>query len=246
MNKSDLILGRQPVVEALKAGSKLQKILIADGVTGLVIREINDYARCQGIPVEKVDRKYLDDLSEGFNHQGVAALGFEFNYARPDDIFLLAKNRGEQPFLLLLDQVQDPQNLGALIRTAEAAGVHGVVIPSRRSAQVTPAVFRASAGAISHIPVARVRNLNYFIDELKKKGLWIYGTDAQGIQLYYEVDYNNPLAVVIGSEGKGISRLLKEKCDYLVKIPMKGKVSSLNASAAGAVMLFEILRQRDF
>ncbi|PKM79365.1 MAG: 23S rRNA (guanosine(2251)-2'-O)-methyltransferase RlmB [Firmicutes bacterium HGW-Firmicutes-13] len=244
MNKSDLILGRQPVMEALKARSKLQKILIAEGAAGLIIREIEGYARGQGIPLEKVERKYIDKISDGFNHQGVAAVGFEFNYAELDDIFYLAERKGEHPFLLLLDQIQDPQNLGALIRTAEAAGAHGVVIPNRRAAQVTPAVFRASAGAISYVPVARVKNLNYLIDELKKKGLWIYGTDAQGIQLYYEVDYHNPLAVIIGSEGKGISRILREKCDYLVKIPMKGKVSSLNASAAGAVLLYEVLRQR--
>ncbi len=244
MNKSDLIAGRQPVLELLRAGGRLKKVVLASGMTGTVIGEIEMLARDQGVMVEKKDRKSLDRLAPDLKHQGVVALGFEFRYTQLEDILSRAEKKGENPFLILLDQIQDPQNLGAIIRTAEGAGAHGVVIPSRRSAQVTPAVFKASAGAVSYIPVALEKNLNNVVERLKKWGLWIFGTDAQGFQLYHEVDYRVPLALVLGSEGKGISRLLKEKCDYLVTIPMKGEVSSLNASAAGAVLMYEVLRQR--
>lgn len=245
MDKSDLIFGRQPVLEALKAGFSLKKIVLAQGTTGNAIKEIEKYAHQQNILLKREDRKYIDNLASGIGHQGVVALGFEYNYADLEEIFSLAQKKGEHAFIILMDQVKDPQNLGALVRTAEGAGAHGVVIPSRRSAQVTPAVLKASAGAVAHIPVARVKNLNYLVEELKDRGLWIYGTDSSGLYSYHEVDLRLPLALVIGSEGKGISRLLGEKCDYLVKIPMMGKVDSLNASAAGAVLMYEVLRQRE-
>lgn len=245
MEKDDLIIGRQPVLEALKAGLNLKRVILARGITGPVIQEIERSARVQGLPLEKRERREIDALVPGHNHQGVAALGFEFQYGQLEDIFDRAGERGEMPFLVLLDHILDPQNLGALIRSAEGVGAHGIVIPSRRCAPVTAAVYKASAGAVSHLPVARVKNLNYLVDKLKKQGLWVYGSDVRGLQDYHEVDYRNPLALVIGSEEKGISRLLKEKCDYLVKIPMKGRVNSLNASAAGAILMYEILRQRE-
>ncbi len=244
MDKSNIIFGRQPVLEALKAGIGLKKIVLAEGVTGSSIKELENYARQQNIPLERGNRKYIDKLASGISHQGVVALGFAYNYVELEEIFSRAQKKGESPFIILMDQVQDPQNLGALIRTAEGAGAHGVVIPSRRSAQVTPAVLKASAGAVAHIPVARVKNLNHLVEELKDRGMWVYGTDSRGLYLYHEVDYRIPLALVIGSEGRGISRLLGEKCDYLVNIPMMGRVDSLNASAAGAVLMYEVLRQR--
>ena len=244
MDKSQSIFGRQPVLEALRAGAQLKKILIAQGTGGSLIKEIEELAAHREISLERVNRNQMDSLASGLKHQGAAALGFEYNYAEIDDIFSLAQKREEHPFILVLDQVQDPQNLGALIRTAEGAGVHGVLIPSRRSAQVTPAVFKASTGAIYYLPLARVTNLNRLVEELKDRGLWIFGTEADGDFNYYEGNYRCPLGLVLGSEGKGISRLLKEKCDYLVKIPMKGQVTSLNASAAGAVLMYEVLRQK--
>ncbi|RQD72815.1 MAG: 23S rRNA (guanosine(2251)-2'-O)-methyltransferase RlmB [Candidatus Syntrophonatronum acetioxidans] len=244
MDKSQSIFGRQPVLEALRAGALLKKILVAQGTGGSLIKEIEKLSARRGIALERIDRNQMDSLASGFKHQGVAALGFEYKYAEIDDIISLAQKRGEHPFILVLDQIQDPQNLGALIRTAEGAGVHGAVIPFRRSAQVTPAVFKASAGAIYYLPLARANNLNRLVEELKDRGLWVFGTEAEGDFDYYEGDYRGPAALVMGSEGKGISRLLKEKCDYLVRIPMKGKVTSLNASAAGAVLMYEVLRQR--
>lgn len=245
MKDLDLIAGRQPVLELLRAGGTLKKVVLAAGITGTVIDEIEGLAKKKGVFVEKKDRKHLDRLAPDLKHQGVIALGFEFRYTQLEDILSGVEKKGETPFLVLLDQIQDPQNLGAIIRTAEGVGAHGVVIPSRRSAQVTPAVFKASAGAVSFIPIAVEKNLNTLVDQLKKRGLWIFGTDALGFQLYHEADYRVPMALVLGSEGKGISRLLKEKCDYLVTIPMKGKVNSLNASAAGAVLMVEVLRQRE-
>lgn len=245
MNKLDLIVGRQPVLELLRAGGTLKKVVLAVGITGTVISEIEELAKKQGVFIEKKDRKHLDRLAPDIQHQGVIALGFEFRYTQVEDILSQAEKKGENPFLILLDQIQDPQNLGAIIRTAEGVGAHGVVIPSRRSAQVTPAVFKASAGAASYIPIALEKNLNTLVEHLKKKGFWIFGTDALGFQVYHEADYRGSVALVLGSEGKGISRLLKEKCDYLVTIPMKGKVNSLNASAAGAVLMYEVLRQRE-
>ncbi|UNC93342.1 23S rRNA (guanosine(2251)-2'-O)-methyltransferase RlmB [Candidatus Contubernalis alkaliaceticus] len=244
MNNLDLIVGRQPVLELLRAGGVLKKVLLASGITGTVISEIEKLAHSQGFNVERKDRKHLDSLAPDLNHQGVIALGYEFRYTALESILSRLEKTEEKPFLVLLDQIQDPQNLGAIIRTAEAVGAHGVVIPSRRSAQVTSAVFKASAGAASYIPIALEKNLNSLVEQLKKKGFWIFGTDASGSKIYHRVDYRIPLALVLGSEGKGISRLLKEKCDYLVNIPMRGKINSLNASAAGAVLMYEVLRQR--
>lgn len=244
MDKGQSIFGRQPVLEALKAGALLKKVLIAQGTGGSLVKEIEKISKRRGIALEGVKRNQLDNLAQGINHQGVAALGFEFNYAHVEDIFSLAQKRGEPPLILILDQIQDPQNLGALIRTGEGAGVHGIVIPSRRSAQVTPAVFKASAGAIYHLPLVRVNNLNRLVEDLKERGLWIYGAHGEGDLAYYEENYRGPLALVLGSEGTGISRLLMEKCDYLLSIPMKGQVNSLNVSAAGAILMYEVLRQR--
>lgn len=244
MDNLDLIVGRQPILELLRAGGVLKKVVLASGTTGTVISEIEKLARSKGVYVEHRDRKYLDSLAPDLNHQGVIALGFEFRYTPLENILSRLEKTGENPFLILLDQIQDPQNLGAIIRSAEAVGAHGVVIPSRRSAQVTAAVFKASAGAVSYIPIVLEKNLNSLVEQLKKRGFWIFGTDASGSELYHEVDYRGPVGLVLGSEGKGISRLLKEKCDYLVNIPMRGKINSLNASAAGAVLMYEVLRQR--
>lgn len=201
-------------------------------------------ARKRGIPVQQVPRKKLDSLAEGDNHQGVIAQTEPYRYVTLDDLFQRAERRGTPPFFLLLDGIEDPHNLGSILRTADAAGVHGVVIPKRRAVGLTHTVAKTSAGAIEYVPVARVTNLNRVADELKKRGVWLVGSDAAARDSYDEVDYSGPTALVIGNEGKGISRLLKEKCDFLVRLPMKGTVSSLNASVAGALLMYEVVRGR--
>lgn len=239
----NLIFGRNSVMEALEAGRKIEKVLVLDGGTGS-LRKIVGMAKDSKVRLEFVDRKTLDRISGGENHQGVVARGQVFEYANIDGIFEDANKKGEDPFILILDGIEDPHNLGAIIRTGECAGVHGIIIPERRAASVDSTVMKVAAGAAEYVKVARVKNLSRTLDELKNKGVWIVGLDMNET-LYYEQDLKGPIALVVGNEGKGISRLVKEKCDYTISIPLKGNVSSLNASNAVAVAVYETLRQRE-
>lgn len=241
---SEQVYGRNPVLEALRAERPLNKILIARGDRHGSIHQITALARERDIPVIPVDPRELDALTGGGNHQGVVAQAASFAYAELDTIIASARERGEDLLVVVLDGIEDPQNLGSLIRTAEAAGAHGIVIPKRRAAGLTDTVARVSAGAIEHLPVARVANISQALDELKQAGCWTVGGDMSGERTCYEQDLRGPLAIVVGSEGKGIARLVKERCDHLVRLPMRGRVGSLNAAVAGALLIYEVLRQR--
>lgn len=241
---SDKIIGRNPVLEALKGDRSINKLIIAKGTTGGSLSEIRAKALAKKIPIQEVERTNLDSLAEGANHQGVMALVAARDYVEVEDILAIAKQKGEDPLILLLDEIEDPHNLGAILRSADGAGAHGVIIPKRRSASLTETVAKASAGAVEYVPVARVSNIAQTIEVLKQQGIWIVGADALGDKVYWEQDMTGPLGIVVGSEGKGIGRLIKEKCDFIVGIPMKGKISSLNASVAASLILFEVLRQR--
>jgi len=243
-DREDLIEGRNAVTEALRAGRSIDKIYIAKGETDKTLGHIASKARDMGIVVVEADRRKLDAVSVTKAHQGVIAVAAVRDYCSIDDILAAAAEKGEPPFVLVCDEISDPRNLGAIIRTAEAAGAHGVVIPKRRSAGLTSIVDKTSAGAAEHMRVARVPNLPAALRELKERGLWVYGTDAAGTQSLWETDLTSPVCLVIGSEGDGMGRLVAEKCDFLLRIPMRGKISSLNASAAAAVVIYEILRQR--
>lgn len=244
MNLPERIIGRNAVLEALKSGHSINKVIVAKGTSGGSLGEIITRAKEAKIPVQEMERSHLDTLVEGGRHQGVVAFAAARDYVEVDDILEKAAAKGEDPFILVLDEIEDPHNLGAIIRTAEGAGVHGVIIPKRRSVSLTETVARASAGAVEYVPVARVANIAQTLDNLKKKGLWIVGTDAEGTCVYWEQDLKGPIGIVIGSEGKGIGRLIREKCDYLVRIPMKGQISSLNASVATSLIVYEAMRQR--
>ena len=239
-----LIEGRNAVTEALRAGTPIDKIFIARGETDKTLGHIASTARAAGVVVVEADRRKLDYMSATKAHQGVIALAAVREYASVEDILSAARERGEAPLLVVCDEISDPHNLGAIIRTAECAGAHGVIIPKRRSAGLTAVVDKTSAGALEHMAVARVPNLVAAIETLKKNGLWIYGTAAEGSNELWKTDLTGPACIVIGSEGAGISRLVREKCDFLVSIPLRGQISSLNASAAAAVLLYEALRQR--
>lgn len=239
----NLIFGRNSVIEALEASRKLEKVLVLDGGTGS-LRKIIGLAKASKVRVEFVDRKTLDRLSGGANHQGVVAKGQVFEYSNVDSICEAAATNGKDPFILILDGIEDPHNLGAILRTGECAGVHGIIIPERRAASVDSVAMKVAAGAAEYVKVARVKNLSRTLDELKNKGVWIVGLDMYG-ERYYEQNLKGPIALVVGNEGKGISRLIKEKCDYMISIPLKGKVSSLNASNAVAVAVYETLKQRE-
>lgn len=241
--ETEMIGGKNPVVEALRSGRELNKIWIADGLNKQSIGEITTLAKKAGVVIQAVPKKKLDQLLD-VNHQGVVASVAAYTYAELDDIFAVAEQRGEDPFILLLDELEDPHNLGSILRTADAVGVHGIIIPKRRSVGLTGVVAKASTGAIEHVPVVRVVNLGQTVDELKKKGVWVAGTDAKGSADYRTMDATLPLAVIIGSEGKGMSRLLKEKCDFLYHLPMRGHVTSLNASVAASLLMYEVLRKR--
>lgn len=243
-DREDIIEGRNAVIEALRAGRPIDKIFIARGETDKALGHIASKAKEAGIPVSDADRRKLDAMSMTHAHQGVIAIAALREYCTVADILAIAEERGEAPFILVCDELSDPHNLGAVIRTAECAGVHGVIIPKRRSAGLTSIVDKTSAGAVEHMAVARVSNLTATLKELKEKGLWVYGTAAEGANPLWKTDLKGPACVVIGSEGEGMSRLVAESCDFLVSIPMHGQVSSLNASAAAAVLMYEILRQR--
>ena len=239
-----LIEGRNAVREALRAGAAVDKLYIARGGTDRTLGRIAALAREQGVVVVEVDRRKLDAMSATHSHQGVIAAAAVREYASLDSILDAARERGEPPLVVVCDEISDPHNLGAIIRTAECAGAHGVVIPKRRSAGLTAVVEKTSAGAVSYLPVARVPNIPALLKELKERGLWIYGADAAGERSLYGTDLRGPAALVIGSEGDGMSRLTRESCDFLLSIPLRGRISSLNASAAAAVLLYEVLRQR--
>lgn len=240
----EVIAGRNPVLEALRAGRRLRVVMVARGSRGGAVGEITRLARAAGVPVEEVAREELDRRAGGVAHQGVLAVGAPWRPASVAAILERARGRGQPPLLLAAAEVQDPRNLGALIRCAEAAGAHGVVIPRHRAAGVTPATVKASAGAVEHLPVAEVTNMARCLDELKDMGLWAFGADAAGAVPYHEADWTGPTVLVVGGEGRGLPRLVREKCDLLVRIPMWGRINSLNVAAAGAVLLFEAARQR--
>ncbi len=240
----DRVEGRNAVIELLESGRDINKILIAKGERHGSINKIIAMAKERKILLSELERNKLNQIAESQNHQGVIAIVPPFNYCEVEDILNLAKQKDEMPFILLLDGIEDPHNLGSIIRTAETAGVHGIIIPKRRAASVNSTVSKVSAGAVEYMKIARVNNLNETINYLKKQGLWICGTDMNTDVIYTKQDYKMPLAVVIGSEGFGISRLVKENCDFLVKIPMKGKITSLNASVSAGIIMYEVLRQR--
>lgn len=239
-----IIEGRNAVTEALRAGTNIDKIFIMKGEEDAALGHIASAARQKGIVVADADKNKLDKMSRTHAHQGVIAVAAVREYVSVEDILQIARDKGEQPLIVVCDELSDPHNLGAVIRTAECAGAHGVVIPKRRSAGLTAVVAKTSAGAVSHVPVARVANLPSLLKDLKKQGLWIFGTAADGTTSLYDADLKGPAVIVIGSEGDGMSRLVSETCDFLVSIPMKGKLNSLNASAAAAILLYEAVRQR--
>ena len=240
---SNLIIGRNAVSEALKNDRAIDTLLVSKGEKNGSLGRIIKDCKEKGIVIKEVDRKKLDVLCSGAVHQGVAAYAAAHAYAEVEDIFALAGERNEAPFIIICDELEDPHNLGAIIRSAEAGGAHGVIIPKRRNASLNYVVGKASAGAVEYVPVARVANLASTIDELKKRGVWIYAADMDG-ESWCGVDYSGGVGLVIGSEGKGVSRLVKEKCDFIVSLPMKGKINSLNASVAAGILIYEVSRQR--
>ena len=239
--ENNLLVGRNPIREALKSGRDIEKLLVARGELIGSAREIVAMAREQKIIVQEVDRVRLDAMAP--NHQGLIAVASAYSYKTVEDMLELAKSRGEQPFLVILDGVTDPHNLGAIIRSAECAGAHGVIIPERRAVGLTPSAVKASAGAVEYIPVAREVNLTRTIERLKKEGIWIYGAAMNG-EDYRKVDFSGPAALVIGSEGEGMSRLVSENCDKIISLPMKGQIDSLNASVAAGILLYAMMGSR--
>jgi 23S rRNA (guanosine2251-2'-O)-methyltransferase len=240
----EYIIGRNPVMEAIRSGRDINKIWVAEGSNKGQIQSLLQLAKENGVIVQFSPKKKLDQLVEG-NHQGVIAQVAAYQYAELDDLFAAAERRNEAPFFLLLDEIEDPHNLGSIMRTADATGAHGIIIPKRRAVGLTAAVAKASTGAIEYIPVVRVTNLARTIEELKERGVWIAGTDAKGKDDYRNLDGTMPIGLVIGSEGKGISRLISEKCDFLIRLPMAGKVTSLNASVAAGLLMYEVYRKRN-
>ena len=239
-----IIEGRNAVIEALRAGETIDKIYILKGETDKTLGHIASKARAAGIVVVDADKRKLDNMSRTHSHQGVIALAAVREYVSVETILQKAADKGEKPLIVVCDEISDPHNLGAIIRTAECAGAHGVIIPKRRSAGLTSIVGKTSAGAVSYLPVARVPNIPSLLKDLQKEGVWIFGTAAEGTTALYDADLKGAAAIVIGSEGDGMGRLVRECCDFLVSIPMKGRISSLNASASAAILLYEALRQR--
>lgn len=241
--RNDIIAGRNAVQEALRSGRTIDSLYVTRGThTGSLVALIAQ-AKKAGIAIKEADSRKLDALCCHANHQGVVAVAAVKEYATVEDIFALAEKRGEAPFIILADELEDPHNLGAILRTAECSGAHGVIIPRRRAVGLTYAVGKASAGAVEYVPVARVTNMAKTIDELKDRGVWIYAADMDG-QPWCSVDYSGPVGLVIGNEGSGVSRLIKEKSDFIVSLPMVGKINSLNASVACGILCYEIARQR--
>lgn len=241
--EQDYIIGKNPVIEALKSERDVNKILIAEGSQKGQMQQVIGLAKEMNVLVQFVPKKKIDGLVEG-NHQGVVAQVAAYQYAELDDLFSAAEKRNEAPFFILLDEIEDPHNLGSIMRTADAVGAHGIIIPKRRAVGLTSTVAKASTGAIEYIPVVRVTNMARTIDELKERGVWIAGTDAKGKEDFRSFDGTMPLGLVIGSEGKGMGRLIRDKCDFLIRLPMKGQVTSLNASVAAALLMYEVFRKR--
>ncbi len=240
----NVVCGRNAVTELIKSGNPVNKILLKHEKTQARNHDLIHAIREKGIPYQFVDTAVLDKYCVGERHQGVVALTAAKEYVEPEDILTIARTKGEEPFILVLDEVEDPHNLGALLRTADAAGVHGVIIPKRRSAGLTPAVARTSAGAVEYVPVARVSNLTQTLKYLQEQGCWVTGAEADGKNIY-KSDLTGPRVIVIGGEDKGLGRLIKETCDEIISLPMMGKISSLNASVAGSVIMYEVRRQRN-
>lgn len=242
--QSEFIVGKNPIIEAIKSGHAIHKIWVGDQSQKGQMTKLMQLAKEKNVLVQTAPKRKLDQLVGHSNHQGVVASIAAYDYAEIEDLFQKATDANEEPFFLLLDEIEDPHNLGSIMRTADAVGAHGIIIPKRRSVGLTQTVAKASTGAIEYIPVVRVTNMARTMDELKKRGLWFAGTDAKGNEDYSQASYDLPLGLVIGSEGKGITRLIKEKCDFLVSIPMKGQVTSLNASVAASLLMYEVYRKR--
>ena len=240
----DVLVGRNAVTEALKSGRGINKLWIASGDREGSVAEIAALAKERGIVVQYVERAKIEALAGGHRHQGVLAYVAPVPYAELEDILKAAEAKGEAPFIVLLDELEDPHNLGVLLRTADATGVHGILIPKRRSVSLNATVAKTSAGAVEYVPVARIGNIAQTLKKLKEKGFWVAGADMDGEKAYYEADLTGPLVLVVGSEGKGMSRLTKEACDFIVRMPMVGRINSLNASVAGSILMYESMRQR--
>ena len=242
--REDLIEGRNAVIEALKSDRTIEYILVAQGDMVGSISVVMALAKEKGIVTKEVDRRKLDQMSQTSAHQGVMAIVTPYKYFGLNDIFEYAQERGEKPFIIILDEIEDPHNFGSIIRTAEVCGAHGIIIPKRKNVGATPIVYKTSAGAIEHMKIVKVTNINATIEEIKERGVWVYGADMDAQDYVFNTDLTGAVALVIGSEGRGISKLTKEKCDVLVKIPMVGKITSLNASVAGGIIMYEIMKQK--
>ena len=241
--QNNIICGRNPVTEALRSGREIDRLLVAHGAAGGSITAIIAKCRAKGILIKEISTQKLDYYCGGVNHQGVAVMLAAREYSTPEEILAAAAERNEKPFIVICDEIEDPHNLGAIIRTAEAAGVHGIIIPKRRSASLNATVAKSSSGALEYMKVARVTNIAAVIDMLKAKGLWIFGADMDGKD-YRNIDFNIPCAIVIGNEGSGIGTLTAKKCDEIVSLPMRGKINSLNASVAAGILMYEVVRKR--
>ena len=241
---ADVVIGRNAVTEALRSGRSINKILVAQGDRQGSIKEVIALAKEKGIILQETEYRRLDEIAMGLRHQGVIAYAAPVDYVELEDILQIAEAKGEPPFLILLDELEDPHNLGAILRTADAAGVHGVLIPKRRSCPLSATVAKTSAGAVEYVPVARIGNVAQTIKLLKEKNMWVVGADMDGDKDYYEADLTGALVLVVGSEGRGISRLAKENCDFLVRLPMNGHINSLNASVASSILMYESVKQR--
>ncbi|KHM51339.1 RNA methyltransferase [Anaerovibrio lipolyticus] len=239
----DMVAGRNAVMEALKGSRSVNKIMVAKGSNEGSIKEIIAVAKEKGVNIMYMERSKIDSMARGIRHQGVLAQVAPVQYVELEDILQIARDKNEPPFILLLDELEDPHNLGALLRTADAAGVHGVLIPKRRSVPLSATVAKTSAGAVEYVPVARIGNMVQTIRRLKDEGLWVAAADMDGTD-YYEADMTGPLLLIVGSEGHGVGRLVKEQCDFVVRIPMMGKINSLNASVAGSILMYEAMKQR--
>lgn len=240
---NNIICGRNSVLEAVRSGREIDRLLVAHGCSGGSVAAIIAKCSAKGILIKEVSAQKLDYLCAGANHQGVAVMFSTQEYCEVADILALAKERNENPFIIICDEIEDPHNLGAIIRSAEACGVHGIIIPKRRSASLNVTVAKSASGALEYMKVARVTNIANEIDNLKKQGVWVFGADMDGKD-YTSFDYSIPVAIVIGNEGKGIGRLVSEKCDEIISLPMKGKINSLNASVAAGVLMYEVVRKR--
>jgi 23S rRNA (guanosine2251-2'-O)-methyltransferase len=243
-SEEEYLAGKHPILEALKSGRSINKIFVSNQAQRHLVQPIMEEAKTRGIVVQQVDKSKLDRLVPDLPHQGVVAQAAAVPYAEVDDLLALAAERGEHPLIVLLDEVEDPHNLGSILRTADCTGVHGVIIPKRRSAGLTAVVAKTSAGAVEYVRVARVANLVQTMEKLKAAGLWIAGADAGAKAGFYETNLTGPLAIVIGNEGQGLSRLVRERCDFILSLPMSGQINSLNASVAAGVVLYEVVRQR--